>query len=123
MPKADGWLLIEVLLCLGLLSFVGAALVLPQLYALRVEAQVAQLHRIQRALDDLAAGLGAGAPSNFLNPWRQALTQAIPGLQLEFSAQQEHSWQVRCRWPLASGVVAFGTESQNTNSFVTTVYF
>lgn len=124
MPKTNGWLLIEVLLCLGLLSFVGVVLVLPQLYALRVEAQVAQLHRIYRALDDLAAGLSVdAAASNFLTQWQRALLQSIPGLQLELMDRQEHSWRVQCRWPLVPGLVAFSSESQTSNVLVKTVYF
>ena len=122
-PASQAFSLVELLVCIALLSLMLVSVTLPQLYALRVTAEVNQLHQVNRALDDLAAGLaGSRDPAAFLTRWRSNLQQQVPGILIEQGTLHAHSITMHLAWPLAPGLIAIGPYYK-ANRLTRTVYF
>lgn len=121
-PALRAFSLVELLVCVSLLGVILGAIVLPQWQTTRGTASVRQVHQINRALDDLAAGLAVSTPRAFVTVWQQRLKQEVPGITITTHTLDAHSLHVVLTWPSAPGLVAIGTPPAR-NRLARTVYF
>ncbi len=122
-PALRAFSLVELVLCLGFLGVLVGAIALPQLYALRVEAEVEALHRVNAALDNLAAGLEVTEQRQaWFDAWGQEVQRSLPQVTIAAAWQGDHCLKVGIRWPFTPGMVAIGTKPR-VNTVIRVLYF
>lgn len=111
--------LLEVLLCMALLSLMIAVTDLPLRFALHSDAQLSRLDLANRALEDVAVALSVSDyQSAFLSQWQAQLRQAIPGVNLYYQFQTAHTIWVQIDWSPEPGLPSTQHRLQRTVVFV-----